>query len=155
VVLGEVFSGAASPAQIAALAVALRAKGESVEEMTGFVRAMVAHAVGLGLPAAVDLGGHVAAVGEPELRAARVHEAERFDGRARCHHLQVDVLLPVVPGRERAVDASVHSVRHEVEDDLEVQGMGVGNQAVHAFDVAEKGVDAAIVADVVAEIGHR
>ena len=55
VVLGQVFSGAATPAQIAALAVALRAKGESVEEMTGFVRAMVAHAVPLGLPAGIDL----------------------------------------------------------------------------------------------------
>ncbi len=54
-VLGEVLSGAATPAQIAALAVALRAKGESVEEMTGFVRAMVAHAVPLVLPAGVDV----------------------------------------------------------------------------------------------------
>jgi anthranilate phosphoribosyltransferase len=55
VVLGEIFSGTATPAQIAALAVALRAKGESDEEMTGFVRAMVAHAVDLGLPADIDL----------------------------------------------------------------------------------------------------
>lgn len=48
-VFQEVLSGRAAPAQIAALAVALRAKGESVEEMTGFVRAMVAHAVPLEL----------------------------------------------------------------------------------------------------------
>jgi anthranilate phosphoribosyltransferase len=54
-VLGQVLSGDASPAQIAALAVALRAKGESVSEMTGFVRAMVAHAVPLDLPAGTDL----------------------------------------------------------------------------------------------------
>jgi anthranilate phosphoribosyltransferase len=55
VVLGQVLSGEASPAQIAALATALRAKGESVEEMTGFVRAMVAHAVPLDLPAGIDV----------------------------------------------------------------------------------------------------
>ncbi len=41
VVLGQVLSGSAAPSQIAALATALRAKGESVAEMTGFVRAMV------------------------------------------------------------------------------------------------------------------
>ena len=54
-VLGQVLSGGATPAQIAALAVALRAKGESVAEMTGFVRAMVAHAVPLELPPGTDL----------------------------------------------------------------------------------------------------
>ena len=42
VVLREVFGGAATSAQIAGLLVALRAKGETVEEMTGFVRAMLA-----------------------------------------------------------------------------------------------------------------
>ena len=55
VVLGQVLSGDASPAQIGALAVALRAKGESVGEMTGFVRAMVAHAVPLPLPAGIEV----------------------------------------------------------------------------------------------------
>ncbi len=55
VVLGQVLGGEATTAQIAALATALRAKGESVEEMTGFVRAMVAHAVPLDLPAGTDL----------------------------------------------------------------------------------------------------
>jgi anthranilate phosphoribosyltransferase len=54
-VFGEVLSGSATPAQIAALVVALRAKGESVQEMTGFVRAMLAHAVPLDLPAGIDL----------------------------------------------------------------------------------------------------
>ncbi|HEY5096647.1 MAG TPA: anthranilate phosphoribosyltransferase [Acidimicrobiales bacterium] len=54
-VLGQVLAGAATPAQIAALAVALAAKGESVEEMTGFVRAMVSHAVPLDLPAGMDV----------------------------------------------------------------------------------------------------
>jgi anthranilate phosphoribosyltransferase len=55
VVLGQVLAGQAAPSQIAALAVALRAKGESVEEMTGFVRAMAAHAVPLGLPDGTDV----------------------------------------------------------------------------------------------------
>ena len=55
VVLGEVLNGRATPAQIAALATALRAKGESVEEMTGFVRAMVTHAVPLPLPDGLDV----------------------------------------------------------------------------------------------------
>ena len=54
-VMGQVLAGEASPAQIAALAIALRAKGESVDEMTGFVRAMVAHAVPLDLPAGLEV----------------------------------------------------------------------------------------------------
>jgi anthranilate phosphoribosyltransferase len=54
-VLGQVLSGAATNAQIAALAVALRAKGESVDEMTGFVRSMVAHAVPLDLPPDLEI----------------------------------------------------------------------------------------------------
>jgi anthranilate phosphoribosyltransferase len=53
--MGVVLSGRATPAQIAGLATALRAKGESVGEMTAFVRAMVAHAVPLDLPAGIDL----------------------------------------------------------------------------------------------------
>ncbi|MGH9046561.1 MAG: anthranilate phosphoribosyltransferase, partial [Acidimicrobiales bacterium] len=43
-VLAQVLEGEASEAQIAAFAVALRVKGESVDEMHGFVRAMLAHA---------------------------------------------------------------------------------------------------------------
>ncbi len=43
-VLGQVLEGEATEAQIAALAIALRAKGETVEEMSGFVRAMLARA---------------------------------------------------------------------------------------------------------------
>ncbi len=71
---------------------------------------------GLVVPATVDLGGDVAAVGEPELRAARVDERERFDGRAGLHHLQVDVLAPVVASGQRPVDPRVHRVGGEVED---------------------------------------
>ncbi len=53
--LGVVLEGEATPAQIAAFVVALRAKGETVEEMTGFVRAMVAHAEPLPLPAGLEV----------------------------------------------------------------------------------------------------
>ena len=42
--LGEVLTGAATEAQIAALAIALRIKGETVDEIHGLVRAMLAHA---------------------------------------------------------------------------------------------------------------
>ena len=55
VVLGQVLSGEATQAQIAGLATALRSKGESIEEMTGFVRAMVAHAVPLDLPDGMEV----------------------------------------------------------------------------------------------------
>ena len=43
-VFRQLMEGAASPAQIAGLLVALRMKGETVEEITGAVRAMRAHA---------------------------------------------------------------------------------------------------------------
>jgi anthranilate phosphoribosyltransferase len=42
--MGEVMSGDATPAQVAAFAVALRAKGETPEEVSGLVRAMLEHA---------------------------------------------------------------------------------------------------------------
>ncbi|MDE3086115.1 MAG: anthranilate phosphoribosyltransferase [Acidobacteriota bacterium] len=41
--MGEILSGAASAAQLAAFVTALRIKGETVEEMAGMVRAMLAH----------------------------------------------------------------------------------------------------------------
>ena len=48
--MAEVFAGAASPAQISAFIVALRMKGETVEEMTGLVQAMLAAAEPVPLP---------------------------------------------------------------------------------------------------------
>lgn len=45
--MGEVLAGAATPVQIAGFAVALRSKGETVEEMQGLVDAMYAHAAPL------------------------------------------------------------------------------------------------------------
>src|SRR5450631_987322 len=55
VVLGEVLSGTATSAQIAAFITALRIKGETVEEMTGLVRAMLTHAEPLPVPRPQDV----------------------------------------------------------------------------------------------------
>ncbi|HXQ44422.1 MAG TPA: anthranilate phosphoribosyltransferase [Acidimicrobiales bacterium] len=49
-VFGEILRGDATPAQIAAFVTALRMKGETIEEMAGFVHAMLEHAVPLGVP---------------------------------------------------------------------------------------------------------
>jgi anthranilate phosphoribosyltransferase len=57
--MSEVMGGTASPAQIAALIVSLRMKGETVEEMTGLVEAIKSAAV----PVPVDADGLVDVVG--------------------------------------------------------------------------------------------
>ena len=49
-VMDQVMAGEATPVQIAGLLIALRAKGETVEEMTGFVESMRAHATPLEVP---------------------------------------------------------------------------------------------------------
>ncbi|MDQ6934204.1 MAG: anthranilate phosphoribosyltransferase [Actinomycetota bacterium] len=49
----EILSGEATPAQIAGFAVALRAKGETIEEVQGLVEAMYAHATPLSVPGRV------------------------------------------------------------------------------------------------------
>ena len=55
IALGEVLAGAATSAQIAAFITALRIKGETVEEMTGLVRSMLAHAEPLPLKTPGDV----------------------------------------------------------------------------------------------------
>ena len=59
--MGQVMEGLASPAQLAGFLVALRAKGESVPELTGLADTMLAHAVPLpldgGAQDAVDIVG--------------------------------------------------------------------------------------------------
>jgi anthranilate phosphoribosyltransferase len=56
--MGEVMAGDATPAQIAAFAVALRAKGETAEEMAGLVEVMLANAAPLEVSRdAVDVVG--------------------------------------------------------------------------------------------------
>lgn len=46
-VMGRIMTGKATPAQIGALLIALRMKGETVEEVTGFVRAMRSSAIAI------------------------------------------------------------------------------------------------------------
>lgn len=56
--MSEVLAGTATPAQVSALIVALRMKGETVEELTGLVDAMVEAAAPLDVPAnAIDIVG--------------------------------------------------------------------------------------------------
>lgn len=70
--MGEIMSGAATPAQIAGFVTALRAKGETPGEITGLVEAMLAHAVRVELP--VDLrAGAVDVVGTGGDRAHTVN----------------------------------------------------------------------------------
>jgi anthranilate phosphoribosyltransferase len=57
-VMDQVMSGLATPAQVAAFAIALRAKGETAQELSGLVSGMLAHANRLSLPGrAVDVVG--------------------------------------------------------------------------------------------------
>ena len=53
--LAEILSGSAAPSQIAAFAVALRMKGETVEEMTSLVRTMLSHAEAVPVPEELDV----------------------------------------------------------------------------------------------------
>ncbi|WP_051967596.1 anthranilate phosphoribosyltransferase [Kitasatospora mediocidica] len=56
--MDRIMSGEASPAQVAGFVVALRAKGETVDEIAGLVDAMYAHAEPLHIPGpAVDIVG--------------------------------------------------------------------------------------------------
>jgi anthranilate phosphoribosyltransferase len=56
--MDRVMSGDATPVQVAGFFVALRAKGESVDELAGLVEAMLAHAVSIDVPGpAVDIVG--------------------------------------------------------------------------------------------------
>ena len=56
--MDQVMSGEASPAQLAGFLVALRAKGETVDELTGLVEVMLQHAVRIEVPGpTVDVVG--------------------------------------------------------------------------------------------------
>lgn len=55
--LGGVMDGSVSPTVTAAFLTALRMKGESLEEVVGFVRAMRAHMVTVSAPGAMDIVG--------------------------------------------------------------------------------------------------
>ena len=51
--MGEILAGEATPSQIAGFAVALRSKGETIDELEGLVDAMYAHATPLHVPGRV------------------------------------------------------------------------------------------------------
>jgi len=55
--LTEVMSGNVFPTQIAAILTALRMKGETVDEITGFIQAMREHMVRVDFPEAIDVCG--------------------------------------------------------------------------------------------------
>ncbi len=56
--MGEIMSGEATPVQVAGFMVALRAKGETAEEMDGLVRSMLAHGHRIEVPGpTVDIVG--------------------------------------------------------------------------------------------------
>jgi anthranilate phosphoribosyltransferase len=56
--MGEVMAGAATPVQVAGFLIALRAKGETVSEVSGLAAAMLEHATPIEVPGpAVDLVG--------------------------------------------------------------------------------------------------
>ncbi|MFL6115507.1 MAG: anthranilate phosphoribosyltransferase [Catenulispora sp.] len=56
--MDRIMTGEATPVQVAGLAVALRAKGEVVDEIEGFVRSMYSHALLIDVPGAtVDIVG--------------------------------------------------------------------------------------------------
>jgi anthranilate phosphoribosyltransferase len=68
--MAEILDGAATPAQIAGFIVALRMKGETVDELTGLVDAMLAAAERVTLP---DLGAVVDVVGTGGDRAHTIN----------------------------------------------------------------------------------
>jgi anthranilate phosphoribosyltransferase len=69
--LGQILAGEATPAQIAAFIVALRMKGETVEEMSGMVDAMLAAAAPIELP--FDARDAIDIVGTGGAPSRRVH----------------------------------------------------------------------------------
>lgn len=71
--LREVLAGTATPAQIAALIVALRMKGETVAEVSGMVDAMLAAAAPIELPPGVEPIDIVGTGGAPTRRIAALN----------------------------------------------------------------------------------
>jgi anthranilate phosphoribosyltransferase len=70
-VMQEILSGSATPAQIAGVIIALRMKGETIDEMTGMVRAMQGASVPITLD--VDAIDVVGTGGSPTLRRAALN----------------------------------------------------------------------------------
>jgi anthranilate phosphoribosyltransferase len=69
-VLGEILEGEAAPSQVAAFVIALRMKGETIEELAGMVDAMLAAAEPVPLPAGIDPVDTCGTGGSPTRRVA-------------------------------------------------------------------------------------
>ena len=69
-VLGEILAGEAAPSQLAAFVIALRMKGETVEELAGMVDAMLGAAETITLPPGVDPVDTCGTGGSPTRRVA-------------------------------------------------------------------------------------
>ena len=72
-VLTEILEGAAAPSQVAAFVVALRMKGETVEELTGMVGAMLGAAEPVTLPEGLDPIDTCGSGGSPTRRVAALN----------------------------------------------------------------------------------
>ena len=122
--MNEIMEGAATPAQIAGFGVALRAKGETVAEMTGLARAMLAHATPISVPGRPDRPGrHAAATARtrstcPRWRTivaaaagARMVKHGNRAASSACGAADVlealGVVIDLPPGRDRALFAEV------------------------------------------------
>lgn len=117
--MGEILTGAATPVQIAGFAVAMRAKGETVEEVSGMASAMLDAAREVRLPTeAVDVVGSggdrantvnistmaaivAAAAGAPVVKHGN-RSASSLSGTADCLE-SLGVVLDLSPGAQEAV----------------------------------------------------
>src|SRR5262245_57212719 len=66
--MGSILAGEATNAQIAGFIIALRMKGEAIEEVTGMVEAMLAAAAPISLPEGLDAIDIVGTGGAPHRR---------------------------------------------------------------------------------------
>jgi anthranilate phosphoribosyltransferase len=120
--MGEILAGAATDAQIAGFAIALRAKGETVAEVTGLATAMLAAAkrITVDLPAVdiVGTGGDLAHTYNVSMMAAVVAAAAG---------------VPVVKHGNRSASSSAGSA-----DVLEVLGIRLDLEPEQVVEVAGK-----------------
>ncbi len=120
VALAEVLGGSATAAQLAAFIVALRMKGETVEEITGLVQAMLDVATRVELPGAVDpvdtcgTGGaplrRVAACNVSTMAGFVVAGAGAPDAVLNCDRLD-ELREDAVPERALAAERAAEAVR--------------------------------------------